>query len=78
MNRERFPIEITSITTTVSAAGPQCAGSNLSVTSFSGNVTVPAGSVTALTVNATMLHSAPGACQGQVFALQYRGAATRS
>lgn len=77
LNRERFPIVVTSITTSVSDAGALCAGSNLSVTSFNGTLTLPAGGVNAVTVSATMLPSAPDACQGHVFPLQYRGAATR-
>ena len=77
-NHESFKIVVTSLTTTVGAAKAGCGGSNLKVTSFSGQLKVPAKGKASTSVHVTMAHSAPNACQSAVFPLHYSGQARRA
>lgn len=77
-NHESFAIVVTSLTTTVGAARATCGASNLTVTSFSGRLRVPARGKASTSVHAKMAHSAPNACQGAVFPLRYAGKATKA
>lgn len=75
-NPNKSSITVASITTAVSSVSTACAASNLKVTSFSGSLTVGALASAKVTVHATLLHSAPDACQGGMFDLHYSGAGT--
>jgi len=79
-NHESFPITVTSITTTVGNASAHCKAGNLTVTTFSGNLVVPAVKprTATATVTVTMAHSAPNACQGARFLFRYSGLATEA
>jgi hypothetical protein len=77
-NPNTVSITVTSITTTVSNASSTCVAANAKVTSFSGHLVVGAGKSATTTVHATMVHSAPNACQGVVFPLHYSGVATEA
>jgi hypothetical protein len=73
-----FAIKVTSITIVVSDANPGCAAANAMVTSFSGSLAVPKLGSAVATVQFTLFHSAPNACQGAVFPLKYSGEATKA
>jgi hypothetical protein len=77
-NKLTVPIVVTSLTTTVGAASTSCGASNLTVTPFSGQLSVPAKGKAKTTVQVSMAHSAPNACQGAVFPLHYSGQAVRA
>ncbi|HEV2372380.1 MAG TPA: hypothetical protein VGS19_09430 [Streptosporangiaceae bacterium] len=77
-NHQLYAIVVTSLTTTVSAASAACGASNLTVASFSGQLSVPANGKASTTVQVSMAHSAPNACQGAVFRLHYSGQAVRA
>ena len=72
-NPQTFALKVTSITTTVGDASPVCPSSYLSVSSFNGPLQVAAEGHASATVVASMDHSAPDACQGAAFPLQYMG-----
>lgn len=74
-NHERFVIVVVSMKTVAGVAKAGCGAQNLSVTSFSGRLRVPAGRTAHITVKAKMAHSAPNACQRAVFPLHYTGQA---
>lgn len=77
-NPAAFPIVVTSVSTSVgSPAATGCASTNLTVTQFSGRLSVPARSAATLTLTATLSHAAPDACQGAVFPLTYSGTAVK-
>lgn len=69
-----YAITVTSIITTVANASPKCAAKFLTVASFQGSRAVSAGRSIHISVVAVMRHSAPNACQGVTFPLQYDGA----
>ncbi len=71
-------IRLTSITTTVLAPSLHCTAVNLTVSAWSGDLSIPAGKTATVTVHASMRHAAPDACQGVVFVLRYHGLATAS
>lgn len=72
-NREGFPIIVTSIATTVKNAKANCAAANLSVSAFSGQLSVPAHGSAKTTVRAHMAVSAPEGCIASTFPLVYSG-----
>ena len=76
-NPQQFAIVVNSITTSVGSPSASCSAANLSVSSFLGSLAVPAQGTATVTVTATMPHSAPNACQGAVFPLQYSGTAVK-
>jgi hypothetical protein len=77
-NPQKFAITVTSLTVAVKSASATCTAANVTVTSFTGSLSVPALGTATATVQFTLLHSAPNACQGAVFPLQYSGQATKS
>lgn len=74
-NRERVMIKVTSITTTVGDASNRCRGANVRVAPFAGDLSIPAGATGRATVQVTLAHAAPDACQGASFRFAYRGLA---
>jgi hypothetical protein len=76
-NPFRFSITVTSIDTTVGSGTLRCSASYLTVTKFSGRLSVAAGGTARAAVIATMLRIAPNACQGVTFDLHYQGTATK-
>jgi hypothetical protein len=76
-NPFKFEIFVVSVTTTEGSATPSCTAVNLSVSTFSGHVGVPAEGVAHIAVSASMSHSATDGCQGVTFPLQYSGVARR-
>ena len=72
-NPNSAPITVTSITTTVGKASSACQAKNLSITPFQGSLTVGPGGSAQVSVTAAMAYSAPNACEGVVFPLQYAG-----
>ena len=75
-NPGQTQITVTSVTTSVGDASASCPAADVSVSAFSGRLVVPAHGSAALTVSATMAHTAPDACQGAVFPFTYTGQAT--
>lgn len=75
-NRESLPITVVSVTTTVGNASARCSAAYVSVSAFSGHLTVAGDSSANLTVSASMAHSAPDSCQAAVFPFRYAGEAT--
>jgi hypothetical protein len=75
-NHQAFAITVTSMTTTVSNASKPCHAANVSVTSFAGNLPIAAKKKATMTLEVTMLESAPNACQSQRFPFHYAGLAT--
>jgi hypothetical protein len=73
-NAQPFTIVVTSIITTVNAASASCAAANLSVSTFSGQLSVPASGSAKTTVVASLAQGAPDACIGASFPLAYSGA----
>lgn len=76
-NPQPFAIVVTSVTVGVGDASAACPSSNLSVSQFSGTLTVPAQGSTAIALSATLAHSAGNGCQGAVFPLQYAATAVK-
>ena len=76
-NPKSFPIVVTSITTTVGNASAACPASNLSVTPFAGQLTVPSLGSAVTTVVVSMALSATDGCQGATFPLVYSGLASK-
>ncbi len=74
-NAERVTINVTSIVTTVGDASNRCRGTNVSVAPFDGHLSIPGGATGRATVQVTLAHSAPDACQGAKFRFVYRGLA---
>jgi hypothetical protein len=77
VNPQRYAIVVKSITTGVGTPKAGCGASNLTVGAFSGRLPVSARSSAEVSVRVTLVHSAPDACQGAVFPLQYSGLARR-
>jgi hypothetical protein len=77
-NTKHVAITVTSISTVVSSASSQCGAINVQVTSFSGHLHVKAKGKATTTVEVSMAHSAPDACQGSLFPFQYLGVAKTS
>jgi hypothetical protein len=72
-NRQSFTVVVTSITTAVTGASASCPVSMLSVSTFSGKLSVPAMGSAKTSVVVRMLRSAPDACISANFWLAYRG-----
>lgn len=76
-NPQHFAIVVTSVTVAVGNASQACGAANLSVTHFSGRRRVGAKGSARVTLEVTLAHSAPDACQGAVFPLRYSGRAVK-
>jgi hypothetical protein len=74
-NPQAFTIVVTSITTTVTDASATCLAPNLSVSAFSGQLSVPGFGAAQTSVLASLAQSAPDACIGATFPLAYSGLA---
>lgn len=72
-NLRTFNIQVTSIKASVGSASSSCKGSLLQVTGFSGSLAVPAGGSASTSVQVSLSHSAPDACQNALFPLSYVG-----
>jgi hypothetical protein len=72
-NPQHFKIVVTSMTTTVKNASATCIAANLSVSAFSGQLSVPANGSAKTHVNARLAKSAPDGCIGAAFPLVYHG-----
>lgn len=77
-NPQQFAIVVNKLSVSVVAAAPGCAAANLTATSFSGNLQVPKLGTAAVSLQVTLAHSAPNACQGVVFPLHYTGLAGKA
>jgi len=75
-NTETSSITVTSITTTVGNPTSACLAKYVKVTSFTGQLAVAAHKTAKVKVKATLLHSAPDACQAAVFPFTYSGQGT--
>jgi hypothetical protein len=73
-----FAIVVTSLATTVGAAGVGCGGGYLAVPAFSGQMTVLGSGSAHVSVTVKLAHSAPNACQGRVFPLKFSGVARKA
>ncbi len=71
-NPQPYALIVKTASVSISDAGPGCAASNVTVQSFSGDVTVPAGGSATIPVRIQMSPSAPDACQGATFPLQFQ------
>jgi hypothetical protein len=71
-----FPIRVTSVAATVGDAGPGCPGSMLEVEGSEMAVEIPAGETRSVPLDIRMDRTAPDACQGATWPLQFRGTAT--
>ena len=71
-----YSITVSSITTAVKSQTNGCTSTVLTVSSFSGSLSVPAKQSAQTTVLAQMDHTAPDACQGAKFRLIYSGTGT--
>jgi hypothetical protein len=77
-NPQHFAIVVTSIVTTVSSPGGGCSRSYMTVSGFSGALTVAARGLAQARVTATMSLAAPDACEGAIFPFSYSGTAHRA
>lgn len=75
-NPNKYGITVRSISTAVGNASSLCVAANVLVTSFTGALFVGPAATGKATVHATMVHSAPNACKGAVFAFHYKGTGT--
>ncbi len=71
-NRQSYPIVVRTATTSVGDAGPACTRANVTVTTFTGDVRVPAHGTAVVPLHFRMLASAPDTCQGATFPLSFR------
>jgi hypothetical protein len=76
-NPEPFAITVKSLTTTVESASNSCAAANLSVSKFSGSLTVPARGQGTARLSATLSAGTTDACIGATFPLVYSGRAIK-
>jgi len=76
-NLQRFTIVVTRLSTTVGSPAPGCHATNLTVATFSGQLTVRARASRQLSVPVTFSRAAPDACQGARFPLEYSGLAKK-
>lgn len=72
-----FAILVREVTVTVRNANPGCPHRYARVASYSGSLRVPAHGSSALRLAITLLPSAPNACQGARFPLDFHGRAER-
>lgn len=66
-----YAIAVHTADVAVGGASPTCPASNLVASSFSGDVTVPAGGDATIPIRMQMPASAPDTCQGAVFPLTF-------
>ena len=78
VNHLNVALTVTFVTTSVTSPAAQCAPTNLTVSTFSGHVTLPSLGSASMSVTVRMAHTAPDGCQGVVFTLAYRGLAVRA
>jgi hypothetical protein len=71
-NPQTFPIIVQTATTTVGDAGPGCSRANVEVTTFTGDVRVPALGRAVVPIHFHMLATAPETCQNATFPLSFR------
>ena len=71
-----YDITVSSISTAVNSQKAGCDSGNVTVSSFTGSLAVPAKHSVTVTVTAGMIHAAPAACQGAKFKLLYSGTGT--
>lgn len=76
-NREGFAIVVTRIATTVKKANAGCTAANLSVSVFSGHLSVRPHGSAKTKVRARMATKAPNRCSAATFPLVYRGVAKK-
>jgi hypothetical protein len=76
-NPQDFAIDVTSLVTSVATASGSCPSSYLSVSSFAGHLHIAARGAATTTVDLSLSHSAPDACQGAQFQLAYSGQASK-
>ena len=69
-------IVLHNVTAAAADASTGCLASNLSVSSFSGQLPIPALGSAHVTLQASLAHGAGNPCQGAVFPLAYTGSAT--
>ena len=70
---KNYAITVSSISAVVSSQTTGCAGSNVTISSFTGSLAVAAKHSAHTTVSAQMSHGAPDACQGAKFKILYSG-----
>jgi LPXTG-motif cell wall-anchored protein len=70
-NPQTFPIVVHTATTTVGDAGIDCTSSNIDVSTFTGDVRVPARGSAIVPIHFHMLASAPDTCQNATFPLSF-------
>jgi hypothetical protein len=75
-NPHPFPIRVTSVAATVGDAGPGCPASMLEVGGSEEAVEIPAGETRSVPLAVRMDRTAPDACQGATWPLEFRGTAT--
>jgi hypothetical protein len=75
-NPQKVTITVFYVSTTVSTPSLACTSANLSVSTFTAHKAVRAKKTGVIAVYAKMAHSAPNACQGQVFHLRFFAKAT--
>jgi hypothetical protein len=76
-NPQHFAIVVTSVTVAVGDASQGCKAGNIAVTDFSGRRRVGAKDSARVTLQITLVHEAPDACQGALFPLRYSGRAVK-
>jgi hypothetical protein len=76
-NPQHFAIVVTSVKVAVGNASQGCKAANIAVTHFSGRRRVGAKGSARVTLELTLAHKAPDACQGAVFPLRYSGRAVK-
>lgn len=74
-NPQPYPITVLSIFTTVQGLTAGCSFTTLTVSKFSGSLSIPPKQWRHAVVSAHMAHAAPNACQGAHFQLLYTGTA---
>lgn len=72
-----FAILVRKVTVTVRDANTACSHRNVRVTSYTGSLRVPARGSSSLRLAIRLLPSAPDACQGARFPLEFHGRAER-
>jgi len=74
-NPHCFDLVVTGLTVAPRDATTGCPAANITSPGFAGSLVVPARGTAAQAVTVTMVHSAPAACQGVTFPLDYAGTA---
>lgn len=76
-NTQNFDIIVKTVTVTIGSAGPGCASSNATASSFNGSLTVPKNGTAPLVLSIRMVDNPANACQGKTFPLTYAGTAVK-